>query len=416
MSCMNLATVAVVAVVACLILCSAKSKKRQKQRCKSAINQKLGQRGIKIECVRVERKPSAVESAMLKRESELRKQATAYKRAKQYDKAVESLRAARQQQYKTSCFYDLSTLLRIPQYLILAGRYQEAIDDANDILRGKWKYKEQLLADWRELSKQYILEVMLEAAEKTGSKEIVRRCKASLTKVPERLVQVRIEKVRSDFDGGQCDLGIISSDCGGGPHEPCYPWHGRIISVGGKVHGLPTLADIDAQVVFGGECGHSLEYVDELLDAEEIALQRAHPIKDFTLAGLQANRYAIDIDRYRRNGKSLASATVAVARDRLEEALRCGLIVDNSREIADALTDEQAVMLCPNGRPPRFEPFKATKKEIANGAKEGEVGGVVYLNCDGLTADKVFSVCRLKNENAGTRIVYAPVRHEYVKA
>lgn len=187
---------------------------------------------------------------MLKRESELRKQATAYKRAKQYDKAVESLRVARQQQYQTSCFYDLSTLLRIPQYLILAGRYQEAIDEANGILRGKWKYNEQLFADWRELSKQYILEVMLEAAEKTGSKEIVRRCKASLTKVPERLVQVRIEKVRSDFDGRQCDLGIISSDSGGEPHEPCYPWHGCIISVGGKVHGLPTLADIDAQVVF----------------------------------------------------------------------------------------------------------------------------------------------------------------------
>lgn len=70
------------------------------------------------------------------------------------------------------------------------------------------------------------------------------------------------------------DLGMISSDCGE-TDAPCAKWHGRIISVLGRTAGFPTLADIDAEAVFGGDLPHRVEYVDELIDADEIARQKA---------------------------------------------------------------------------------------------------------------------------------------------
>ena len=70
------------------------------------------------------------------------------------------------------------------------------------------------------------------------------------------------------------DLGMISSDCGESG-APCEKWHGRIISVLGRTAGFPTLADVDVEAVFGGDLPHRVEYVDELIDADEIARQKA---------------------------------------------------------------------------------------------------------------------------------------------
>lgn len=70
------------------------------------------------------------------------------------------------------------------------------------------------------------------------------------------------------------DLGRISGDCGESS-APCAKWHGKIISVLGHTAGWPTLADIDAEAVLGGDLPHRIEYVDELLDADEIARQKA---------------------------------------------------------------------------------------------------------------------------------------------
>ena len=72
------------------------------------------------------------------------------------------------------------------------------------------------------------------------------------------------------------DLGVISSDCGD-PGAPCARWHGRIISVLGRTAGFPTLADVDAEAVFGDDLPHRVEYVDEMIDADEIARQKAGP-------------------------------------------------------------------------------------------------------------------------------------------
>lgn len=139
---------------------------------------------------------------------------------------------------------------------------------------------------------------------------------------------------------------------------------------------------------------HNLEYVDETVDADEIALQKVHPVRDFSPEGLRRNLYEIDIDRYVRKGKSRAAAVVAVARDRLEREIRVGLAVE-TKAIMDALTDAQVLALCPNGVPRVFEPFKATKKEIREGAHESCRNGVVTIRRDSLTAERMKAVCRL---------------------
>ena len=70
------------------------------------------------------------------------------------------------------------------------------------------------------------------------------------------------------------DLVRVADCCDSKPSDPCSAWHGRIISAFGKVSGFPTLADLDTETIFGGELGHRLDYVDETIDAKEIARQK----------------------------------------------------------------------------------------------------------------------------------------------
>ena len=190
------------------------------------------------------------------------------------------------------------------------------------------------------------------------------------------------------------DLAQIADCCDNDHTAPCAAWHGRIISVFGKVPGFATLSDLDAEAIFGGELSHNLEYVDETVDSAEIALQKAHPIRDKSPEGLRRNLYEIDIERYVRKGMSRARAVVAVARDRLEREMRVGLAID-TRPIMPGLTDSQVLSLCPDGVPSVFEPFKATKKEIREGAHESYKDGTVTIKRDGLTAERIMAVCRL---------------------
>lgn len=355
------------------------------------------------------------ERVMLKREGELRRQATACKRAKQYDKAVELLRAARRTLYSTSCVYDIKTLLRVPQYLILAGRYRDAINEANDIQRGRWKYREQLDAEFAAYAEEWIHETIAEAAEKLGNRVLAVKstgaAKRAVRSIPMiRRAQAERECLKNLHDFGT-DLVRVSSSCGGGPSDPCYAWHGRIISAFGKVAGFPTLKDLDSDAIFGGSLGHSLTHVDEVAHRDEIELQRAHPVRDFSPDALRRNQYEIEIARYVRAGKGGHDAVMAVARDRLERAIRVGLVID-ARPIVDDMTDDLVTILCPGGEPPRFEPFKATKREKANGARESYVNGVLQIARDGITAAHIVEVFRQKGES---RIVYDSKRHEYVK-
>lgn len=286
---MNVAVIIIVVVAVCCVLGGAKSKNVRKRKPKAATPRKLKatssrKPSVEIESVRVEHEPSPAERAMMQREKELRKQATAYKRAKQYDKAVESLRAARKQQYASSNVYPIETLLRVPQYLILAGRYQEAVDEANDILRGKWEAAGTKAGGGQREARAFVAmaahDVAAEAARKMGNaalaKEHEREARAAERSMPSMRIEDTIEDFKRRYKELGTDLGRISGDCGEAG-APCGKWHGRIISVLGRTAGWPTLADVDAEAVFGGELPHRIEYVDELLDADEIARQKARP-------------------------------------------------------------------------------------------------------------------------------------------
>ena len=209
----------------------------------------------------------------------------------------------------------------------------------------------------------------------------------------DNIVKVRFADALKRCRESGYDLVRISNSCDECNAE-CEGLHGRIISVFGRTPGFPKLSDIDAHLLFGGELGHDLEYVDEVADGDEIELQRANPVTDFTPHGLERNLYKIEIDRYCRKGMMRQDAIAAVARDRLDRAIRCGLAVD-AVGIVNEMTDPQVLALCPSGHPPTFDPFKATKKEIAKGASESFHNGIVCIMRDGLSAARILSLCRV---------------------
>ena len=182
------------------------------------------------------------------------------------------------------------------------------------------------------------------------------------------------------------DLARISS--GGDPNCPlCGPWEGVIVSISGKTKGLPTYEQAREAGCFHPNCVHTLEYVDEIADEEEIELQKAHPVNTEEEAtdpdAADERKYAIDQDRYRQAGMSAEEARVAVDRDNLAASIRHGLIRDDAREIVDRMTDAQVTALCPNGNPPTFEPTKGTKKNPEpDGWNHGSRGGVVHIKRD----------------------------------
>lgn len=190
---------------------------------------------------------------------------------------------------------------------------------------------------------------------------------------------------------------------GGDPHcGGCFPWEGRILSLSGATDGFPTYDAAKEAGCFHPNCVHTLEYVDEIVDRDEIALQRDHPVTAEEMADREAmdeNRYEIDIDRkMRQQGLSREEAQIAVDRDNLELEIRNGLIREDAREIVDSMTDEQVEALCPNGNTPRFEPTKRATRADPNAAVEKRIrgirGGAVHVRRDA-DAAHILEVCGL---------------------
>lgn len=81
--------------------------------------------------------------------------------------------------------------------------------------------------------------------------------------------------VRDTIQATGSDLGRISADgrdrlsC-----DSCKFWSGRVVSLSGKTRGFPSLADAEAAGVFHPNCIHTIEPVDEELDADYIAEQK----------------------------------------------------------------------------------------------------------------------------------------------
>ncbi len=187
------------------------------------------------------------------------------------------------------------------------------------------------------------------------------------------------------------DLVMVSSD-GDADCRLCFPWEGRILSITGKTREFPTYEEAKAAGLFHPNCVHTLEPVDEELDADEVELQRNFPPPaDMTPSAMDEQRYEIDINRKMMNeGLSLKEAKVAVDRDNLANAMREGLASGKADEVVAKLTDEQVNALCPNGNPPRFAPAK----DNAGGEEwnRGSNGGVLYIDRKELTAERLVKV------------------------
>lgn len=188
------------------------------------------------------------------------------------------------------------------------------------------------------------------------------------------------------------DLMRISS--GGDPScAGCFPWEGCIVSVSGKTKGFPTYEDARNGGCFHPNCVHTLEYVDEVADADEIALQKSTPVDPDKADDADAQderRYEIDQARKMRDeGLTKEQARVAVDRDNLAASIRHGLLRADAADMVAKMTDEQVTRLCPNGNPPEFVPAKrvrgGTRKEPKHEPERwnhGSRGGVVHIKRD----------------------------------
>lgn len=188
------------------------------------------------------------------------------------------------------------------------------------------------------------------------------------------------------------DLVMVSR--GGDPNcKHCFPWEGRILSITGKTKGFPTYDEARRAGCFHPNCTHTLEPVDEELDADEVNLQRQFkPPADLTdREAMDEQRYEMDIARKMQNeGLDATAAKVAVDRDNLADSLRQGLVLDGAEDLVAGLTDEQVNALCPNGNPPEFLPSKWNDGEEA--WNKGAAGGVLYAKAKTLTAKKLVDI------------------------
>ena len=202
------------------------------------------------------------------------------------------------------------------------------------------------------------------------------------------------------------DLVMVSR--GGDPDcRLCFPWEGRILSITGKTKGFPTYDDAKRAGLFHPNCVHTLEPVDEDLDADEIDLQRQFkPPAEMTPKAMDDQRYEIDINRKMLNeGLTVEQAKIAVDRDNLENSIRQGLIEENADKIVAKLTDEQVNALCPDGNPPKFEPVKNNGGEAT--WNKGINGGTLYIDKKTLTTSRLVAV---SNIAAGKPVVKPEVK------
>ncbi|MGN0832794.1 MAG: hypothetical protein ACI4RD_03990 [Kiritimatiellia bacterium] len=162
----------------------------------------------------------------------------------------------------------------------------------------------------------------------------------------------------------------------------------------GKTKGLPTYEQARSAGCFHPNSVHTLEYVDEFMDADEIELQRsvrADPDKAGDADAQDERKYEIDQARKMREnpGMTKDEARVAVDRDNLAASIRHGLVRADAEELVAKMTDAQVTALCPNGNPPRFETAKrikgGTRKEPKHEPERwnhGKRGGVVHIKRD----------------------------------
>lgn len=182
------------------------------------------------------------------------------------------------------------------------------------------------------------------------------------------------------------NLAKISED--GDPDCPvCAAWEGRIVQLSGESDEFPTLADARAAGMFHPNCVHRTEYVDELLDADEIARQRKAgkptPAQMADRKAMQESKDAIDRSRYTDGGMTPEEADRAVTADRLERVIRAGTLSEDAAAAARSLPPDALDAIRKGGIPS----FQTAKKGEAPGWRKGSAGGVVRVPKDATAKD-----------------------------
>ncbi len=200
------------------------------------------------------------------------------------------------------------------------------------------------------------------------------------------------------------DLVRVSTG-GSDPHCACAAWEGAILSVSGKTKGFPTYEQARQGGCFHPNCVHTLEAVDELGDADEIARQKKVPFDADAAGGDLADaqderKYRLDVaERMERDGLTEGAARLAVDRANLAASIRAGLLREDADALVARLTDAQVAALVKDGDPPQFAPVKRVRggtrerpKYEAERWRHGSRGGVVHVSRDA-TAERIAEVC-----------------------
>lgn len=183
------------------------------------------------------------------------------------------------------------------------------------------------------------------------------------------------------------------SDDGDADCPICAAWEGRIVQVAGNSKRWPTYEDAVSAGVFHSNCTHRLEYMDETVDAEEIALQGKIPkppagsTNDF----VQQQKDTLDENRYMATGMNREQARRAVTSERLKNNILTGTFNESAQAAIDRLSDTQLDEIREKGIPR----FLMVKKGDDPGWNKGSSGGIVRIPRMA-TADNVLEAMGLK--------------------
>lgn len=188
---------------------------------------------------------------------------------------------------------------------------------------------------------------------------------------------------------GGGDLAQISRH--GDPHcTGCFPWEGRIVSVTGKTKGYPSYEQARAAGCFHPNCTHTLETVNEVVDAEEIELQRGLESPDARGDPMKV-AFDVDVARRERGGLGHDEAVLETKRDRIRLALRNGIPDGEAQGLADGMAERDISMLTNGWAVPKFGIAKRGERTGWNG---GARGGRIVLPRGGVTLEAIREILK----------------------
>ena len=195
------------------------------------------------------------------------------------------------------------------------------------------------------------------------------------------------------------DLAKIADD--GDPCPICRPWANMIVSLTGKNKNYPSLADARASGWGHPNCMCRTEYIDETVDAKEIARQRKedtpkppaqNPAPDVAreankryLQRIQDANDNIRLNEKQARGMSPEQALLDLKRDKIAVQVRGAFPDDPAKQAwVDRIPDDVLAGM-DKDQVPRFQPAKRGDKP--NSARASSRGGVITLSRTGSQED-----------------------------